>query len=305
MTSTAKSSFVVCGLPGSGKTTFLAALWHLVQSDETATCLRLRSLEYAEYEYVNAIRTHWLQGLRQPRTVGAAETVGIDLADEDGNGVQVLFPDHSGETYDSMWVTRTCSKAVADYLRNRHGVLLFLRTEGLKKPLPLIDIVTTEAEMQAVLPASSPSSSDAAPAPGDQPGEAWTAEETPDQVKIVDILQLLSSRLSTSHKEKKEKLAVFVSAWDVVDKNLSPAEFIEKELPLLHQYLTNAAHGFDIRLYGLSAQGGEYVEENHKDELPKELLNLLNLENASTRINLVSDEEQTNDLTKPIAWLMK
>ena len=137
MTGTMKSSFVVCGLPGSGKTTFLAALWHIVQSGETTTCLTLRSLNYADYEYVNAIRIRWQQGRRQSRTVGAARTVGIDLAVRDGNDVQVLFPDHSGETYDSMWVTRTCSTAVADHLRNRHGVLLFLRAEGMKQPVPL------------------------------------------------------------------------------------------------------------------------------------------------------------------------
>lgn len=301
MTSTAKSSFVVCGLPSSGKTTFLAALWHLVQSGEIETCLRLKSLDYAEYEYVNAIRDRWLQGLRQPRTVGVAGTVGIDLVDGDGNEVQVLFPDHSGETYDSMWVTRTCSKAVADYLKNRHGVLLFLRTKGTKQPVPLIDIVVTAAEMQAALSESSTSDNEAAPMLDDQSGKAWTAEETPDQVKIVDILQLLSSRLSSPNAEK---LVIFVSAWDVVEGNPSPAEFIEQELPLLHQYLTNAAHGFEIRIYGISAQGGEYVEENYENERPQELLDLLDLENASARIKLVSDAEQTHDLTKPIAWLM-
>ena len=302
MTGTTKSSFVVCGLPGSGKTTFLAALWHVVQSGETETCLRLKSLDYAEYEYVNAIRDRWQRGLRQPRTVGVAGTVGIDLMDEDGNNVQVLFPDHSGETYDSMWVTRTCSKAVADYLQNRNGLLLFLRSEGMKKPLPLIDIITTEAEMQAALPSPTLSGGGTAPVPDDQSGQAWAAEDAPDQVKIVDILQILSSHMPAHHEEK---LAIFVSAWDVVDENLSPEGFIEKELPLLHQYLTNAEHGFDINIYGLSAQGGEYVKENHEGELPQELSNLLNLRNASARIKLVSDAEPTNDLTNPIAWLMK
>ena len=301
MTSTAKSSFVVCGLPGSGKTTFLAALWHIVESSEIETCLRLKSLNYAEYAYVNNIRARWLRGLRQPRTVGVAGTVGIDLVDENGNDVQVLFPDHSGETYDSMWVTRTCSKAVADYLKDRHGVLLFLRLEGMKRPVRLIDVITTEAEMQAALPRSRTSSNDAAPVLDDQSEKAWAAEETPDQVKIVDILQLLSSRLSSPNEEK---LAIFVSAWDAVGENLSPAEFIKQELPLLHQYLTNAAHGFDIRLYGLSAQGGKYVEEGYKGEQPPGLRELLELENASARIKLVSDAEQTHDLTEPIAWLM-
>ena len=124
----------------------------IVQSGETETCLKLESLAYGDYEYVNAIRDRWQQGSRQPRTVGEAHAVGIDLVDKDGNEVQVVFPDHSGETYDSMWNTRTCSSAVSHHLRNRQGILLFLRSEGMRQPLPLIDIVTTEAEMRMASP---------------------------------------------------------------------------------------------------------------------------------------------------------
>ena len=154
--------------------------------------------------------------------------------------------------------------------------------------------------MRAALPRAL--NSEASPAPNHHPIEAWAAEEAPDQVKIVDILQTLSSHMPTPHDEK---LAIFVSAWDVVEEGLTPTALIEKELPLLHQYLTNAEHGFDIKIYGLSAQGGEYLEEDHEGDLPLKLIDLLNLENASSRIKLVSDAEPTNDLTEPIAWLMK
>ena len=313
MRDTTKSTFVVCGLPGSGKTTFLAALWHIVQSGETETRLKLKSLGYGDYEYVNAIRDRWQRGSRQPRTVGEVHAVGIDLVDEDGNEVQVLFPDHSGETYDSMWGMRTCSKAVADHLRNRQGVLLFLRSEGMKQPLPLIDIITIEAEMHMALSEQGMPGREASPSPATPSGRGpqaaddlsvrdWIAEEAPDQVKVVDILQILSSHMHIPHDEK---LAIFVSAWDIVDQNLTPAAFVEKKFPLLDQYLTSAEHGFDIRIYGLSAQGGEYVAENHTGELPQKLRDLLDLNNASARIKLVSDGGLTNDLTEPISWLMK
>lgn len=301
MTDTTKSTLIVCGLPSSGKTTFLAALWHIVQSGEADTCLHLKSLTYGDYAYVNAIRDRWQRGTRQPRTVGETHAVGIDLQDKEGSEVQVLFPDHSGETYDSMWSTRTCSKEVLDHLRNRQGVLLFLRSKGLKQPHPLIDIVSTEVEMHAALPDGGMPAETAALGSQDTVAKDFLPEEVPDQVKVVDFLQILASH---TRPACGEKLAVFVSAWDVVDEDLTPATCVEKELPLLHQYLTNAEHGFDFRIYGLSAQGGEYVEENPTDELPQELQALLDLENASARIKLVSEAGMINDLTEPICWLM-
>ena len=103
MTTSIPSSLVVCGLPGSGKTTFLAALWHLVQSAEANTALTLESLAYGHYEYVNAIRERWLKGRQQTRTAGVARKVGIDLKSGGGRKTRLLFLDHSGEIFDQLW----------------------------------------------------------------------------------------------------------------------------------------------------------------------------------------------------------
>ncbi|WP_428408704.1 TRAFAC clade GTPase domain-containing protein [Hyphococcus sp.] len=295
MTGGASSSLVVCGLPSSGKTTFLAALWHLVQSGEVSTELKLNGLTFGDYEYVNTIRKRWLEGKRQPRTVGVARTIGIDLTHEAGVSLQLLFPDHSGETFDRLWATRDCDQTIADHLSTRSGTLLFLRPESMKSPLPLADMLATEAEMMAALPAG-----DATAAPTG-PVKAWSADDSPDQVKIVDILQTLAHSLPTAGNDK---LAIFVSAWDVVEDAKSPAEFVKRRMPLLDQYLRRSDHGFNYRFYGVSAQGGEYVEESHVGNLPDHLKGLLELEKASARIKLVSGASVSHDLTAPLVWLI-
>ena len=50
-----------------------------------------------------------------------------------------------------------------------------------------------------------------------------------------------------------------LSAWDKVeDEGHDPEIFLTQELPLLDQYLRQGTDGWDFRIYGLSAQGGDY-----------------------------------------------
>lgn len=296
MRSFGTSSLVVCGLPSSGKTTYLAALWHLVQSQEIETQLTLQSLSYGDYEYLNAIRGRWLRGQKQIRTVGEAPRIGLDLRSRTGQEVSLLFLDHSGETFDQLWETRSCTADVAEHLQQRSGVLLFIRSQGLKEPVPLSEILELERAMKEALP------------DGTDPLEEqtisetkWKAEDSPDQVKVVDLLQSLSNDF---RMQRRDRLAIVVSAWDLVAEYESAEHFIRERMPLLAQYLISSTANFEIRHFAVSAQGGEYLEEDPKGEYPDALAALLALDAPSKRIRLVHDSTEEHDLTVPVAWLM-
>ena len=73
---------VVLGLPGSGKTTFLAALWHLLTSDEVETRLSLVSLQAGESAHLNEIAALWRRARVQERTLHAGDrTVTVRASD--------------------------------------------------------------------------------------------------------------------------------------------------------------------------------------------------------------------------------
>ena len=289
-------SLVVCGLPGSGKTTFLAALWHLVQSQEVKTTLGLHSLAFGDYEYVNSIRTRWQKGQKQVRTVGSARRIGLDLEARNGRTARLMFLDHSGETFDRLWETRSCRREDAEEFQGRSGIVLFLRSEGLKTPVPLSEILQLEKAMREALPEGEELGGVGAP----QESE-WSAADTPDQVKLVDLLQTLTGEMKIS---QNERLAVIVSAWDQVDEYSSAEDFVRDRLPLLSQYLRFGVHPFECRFYAVSAQGGKYVEEDHKGELPTKLAALLSLDQPSRRIQLLDGVKKYCDLTLPLEWMI-
>jgi hypothetical protein len=86
-----------------------------------------------------------------------------------------------------------------------------------------------------------------------------------------------------------------ISAWDVItNPKLSPGEWLLRELPLLSQFLRTNPDSFDVRVYGISAQGGDVTGEKRIE---------LALQTPSQRIQCVGPNTRAHDLTAPLVWL--
>jgi hypothetical protein len=88
-----------------------------------------------------------------------------------------------------------------------------------------------------------------------------------------------------------------VSAWDLVENLGAPHEFVARELPLLQQFLEANDDVFAHCVFGVSAQGGDITVEAEKQTL-------LELDDALKRIKVRQRQETSQDITKPIAWLL-
>src|SRR5436309_7725049 len=97
-------SVVIIGLPASGKTTFLAALWHLITARDVETRLRFGTLRVGDLAYLNAIAARWREAKVQDRTaVTGNRIVSMSLINPAEGAVRVTFPDVPGEGYLRMW----------------------------------------------------------------------------------------------------------------------------------------------------------------------------------------------------------
>ncbi len=165
-------------------------------------------------------------------------------------------------------------------------MLLFVHADTIRAPNWVVDEVALSRKLGLNV-------TDGEPVP-------WHPRLAPTQVQVVDLLQLLRTAPIDSGPRR---VAVMLSAWDKVrGEGLSPAEYLEATLPLLAQYLRRDGDGWTWRVYGLSAQGGDYdpIEENGRPQAEE----LRNLDKPSSRIQLVGPEAEAHDLTEPVAWLM-
>jgi hypothetical protein len=284
----ADQSVVIIGLPESGKTTFLAALWHLITAQDVETMLRFGGLRTGDASHLNAIAARWREAKIQDRTaVTGNRLVSMNLSDAAGVAVRVTFPDLPGEAYRRMWEDRDCKPEIAEVLR-AGGVLLFVHADTIRAPKWVLDEVALSKALGLEVPEG-----EIAP---------WHPRLAPTQVQLVDLLQLLRRPpLDVGPR----RLAIMLSAWDKArGEGLTPESYLLAKLPLLSQYLRRGVDGWICRVYGLSAQGGDYDPVERDAARVPAAEELRNLDRASSRIQLVGPVPETHDLTEPLAWLM-
>ena len=273
-----QENILICGLPDSGKTTFIAALWYLLFSEEISTSLSSEGLP-DNREYLNKLSRKWCRIDPMDRTAtDETQEILLHLKDNNtGEELNLRVPDMSGETWENIWSNRSCAKNAADWSRDASGVMLFVHADKIRQP---IDIESNSDESET----------------SEETEEVtWSPNKSPTQVILVDILQALSY---PPLGDNKRRLAIIISAWDKAsDAGLSPEEYVETYLPLLYQFLHNSGLFSQVKIYGVSALGGDL-------ELEVELENLKAENTPSKRIKVVEGNKSHHDLTVPIQQLI-
>lgn len=276
------SRLLLVGLKGSGKTSYLAALWHLIESGEIPTTLAVTELQ-PDREYLNRIRDSWLRFEEVGRTsLRSQEMVSLLMRDRvSGSAIDLRVPDLSGELFRLQWATRKATEFYADLAVDTSGVLLFIHPGTMRRSRR---ILPGACSLEENLPSDNIETA---------PVLAWTSESSPTDVQLVELLQFVEFLHAPF---KSLRVAVIVSAWDLVRGLLPPEAWLESELPLLAQFLGANADLVPYRVYGVSAQGGD---------LQRDLDRLQAETRPSRRIRASEGKSEPNsDLTVPIRFLL-
>ncbi|MBB3452564.1 hypothetical protein FHT86_000820 [Rhizobium sp. BK313] len=277
---------VVMGLQSTGKTTFAAALWYLVDSGQVPTSLK-RGLHIGDHAYLERLAQIWADGWRVPRTSQQElAQIAMNLRDpKSGSNIALKFVDLAGETFERAYASREMSKDAAGEFTDVGGLMLFVSAGHVRDDVTLLDMAPYVGDTSEDVPEDESMVEDFDPA------------KTPRQVQLVDLLQSFSD---VPVNCRPEHIAVIISAWDLGPDHDDPQRWLREEMPLLDQYLRNSRVA--TRVYGVSAQGGEVPEQG--DETGKgDRERLLQLSKASERIRIVGNGASEHDLTHPVRWL--
>jgi Double-GTPase 1 len=272
---------LVAGMPNSGKSTFLVALHYVLIAQEVETALELTGLS-TDAAHLNKLESDWIDGRKVERTKSSTETwIELKIRDRASGKEGVLtLPDLRGESFEHPATLGQIDEELLSELAETDSILLFINADK-EDDRALIsdfgDLLDSESE-HGTLPSVKP----------------FDPREMPEDVKIVELLQLVNR---SPRFARKRNLALLISAWDAVEEKseLDPESWLHQSATMLSQFLRHNQHLWNVRIYGVSAQGGS---------LPRDQAKLVKISKPTKRVRVVGRDAGAHDLTAPVQWLI-
>ena len=280
---------VFAGLPESGKSTFLAALSHQLLNGGAQTAFTFEKFSDQEGR-LRALEERWLAVKCSERTKTDTESWVALHVKRVAGGERVTFeiPDLRGEHFEHPAVRSTCEPRLWSALKEANGIVLFTNG-GRRRDDVSIDEITAllhqmgEPAEEDVSDEASESEVDSLP--------PFDPQNMPEEVKLVELLQAINRG---DARPSRRRIAVVISAWDLCGSDLTPDAWLERERPMLSQFLMATTDCWTAKVYGVSAQGGE---------LPKDAERLHGILNPAERVMVTVDGPPAHDLTAILDWV--
>ncbi|MFM0077162.1 hypothetical protein PQQ86_39115 [Paraburkholderia sediminicola] len=278
---------VLVGGPDSGKTNYLGRLWAAVNAGKG----RLRAARApGDIEYVEEILSHLLQGGFAPRSDKNLETrrtnfsVSLTLADSaTSEEIELTVPDVLGELWKNAVETLEIREHWMSKLQASTGALLFVRIHSDQNVAPM-DWVTAQRILELH-------------------GDEGDAAKIPTQVFLCELVRFLEHTLIKPPPSQRPRVAVVVTAWDLLDADTSaggPGEYLRKQYPLFAGRILDTER-LEVRVFGVSIVGGDLTDD---EAFRQSFVDGDLLKSGYVVSDGQGNRERSDDITLPVAWLV-
>lgn len=228
------------GLPQTGKTTYIAALWAYVTAAGPPDKYRVVKAP-ADATYLNAIAEAWANGLDMPRNApGADSRIEFEIGAEGRTNLAFRLPDLPGEVFRRSISLSRLPREVYDWLLESDVLLFCVNADTSNQYVPADG---------HILPGPNPT-----PGPDGKFPDLNVEEADTDSLNS-DLLQ----RIRYIFRDRTmPPIVLMVTAWDTVDGlGLTPPAWLATNQPQLAQLLDEAGRTGSIEVMGVSAAGGD------------------------------------------------
>jgi hypothetical protein len=279
---------ILAGLSETGKTSYLALLFHAIV-EERADGLSLGRFD-DDREHITEISDVLLASkVADHTTLADEQEVTLSLT-YDGVDFVLNIPDLSGETWEHALVDRRWSTSLDDAIASATGFMVFVHCKDINDGLTIVDAKQAEAAIlgdddapidegrtethkaQVDAPAADATEADIHDAQGTGADEDEDEDEEKHckqltQVSLIELIQFFAGA-----SPRPIRVSLVISAWDREPETLKPLEWLSKNAPMLAQFLEVDTDEVEATVWGVSAQGAdlsdERVREKYKDKDP-------------------------------------
>ena len=275
------ASVVVLGGPDSGKSNYIARLWTALREKKGEL---VEAVQPTDIDFVLEAADHLFQGQFIQRSEQTEERRDFEVtvgSRANGRQAKIVVPDISGELWRRAAVDLDVSPDLMELMRKASGALLFLR-EGSDQNVQPLDWITAKKYLSKA--------------------KVVDDKGMPTQVMLCELIRFLELTLARRADGGKPRLAVIVSAWDLVGEDVfgkGPVVYLEEEYPMLAGRLDDLTT-LDAQVFGLSVVGGNLDEVGFKKAF---------LDTGIDGHGWVAIREAGTgtwrmdpDLTKPVSW---
>lgn len=258
------TKFFMVGMPGSGKTTYLAMLSNMLVDGSSDTKLYKKVEDMPEgYEHFSEFGKQLLKCKELGRTHRLVyNKLRISLWDVSENEYLLDVPDISGEVFRDLINDRRITQEIADRIRESDCLLFFINYKNMswEKRIPLQKEDTSKKNI------------------GTNKIEALDLnledKREANQSEIVELLQtLLDLKLNRPY------IRFVLSAWDKVEDekgtDILPSKFVEEMFPFLYQFVETNSKYLKVEYWGVSAQGGDFQNPRDVERIKEEEYNAI------------------------------
>lgn len=224
---------LIAGLPDAGKSTYIAALSYILEHPSDEQLLRINA-HSADRAYINKLSTAWLNQEPLDRTTqGDLNRIDFSIQTNDSLKFTISIPDIAGEEFKDLLQNR--DSILDSWDKDCNCLLIFINN------LPSIHILQEQIGET------------------NQSGDNNIPEFSIDKISLdIQIILMIKALLS---KFSIHNTVICISAWDQLsDEFTTPVECLKQRSPILYNFLKYSFP--NIKIFGVSAQGDEYKEDN-------------------------------------------